>query len=131
MSAAMIEAPSTATRTGSITRTRQLRPGRGGGRGTRPVSRSMAGVAAPALVGHTRPRPDARSCRPEYRRPAPITAAAADAVSAGWRLTNRGIAVVLITGALLVAAAVTVITATAITVTSDDYHPHGSALAHR
>lgn len=50
-------------------------------------------------------------------------------MSAGWQLTNRGIAVVLITGAVLAAAAITVITATAITVTSDGYHSTGSALA--
>jgi len=48
-----------------------------------------------------------------------------------WRLTNRGIAVVLIAGALLAAAAITVITATAITVTSDGYHAHESALVGR
>ncbi|HEY9291260.1 MAG TPA: hypothetical protein VIP98_08285 [Microlunatus sp.] len=55
----------------------------------------------------------------------------ATAESAGWRLTNRGIAVVLITGAVLVAAAIMVITATALTVTSDDYRPSQSALVSR
>jgi hypothetical protein len=55
-------------------------------------------------------------------------AAVADA---GWRLTNRGIAVIMVAGAVLAAAALTVITATAFTVTSDDYRPASSAVSHR
>jgi hypothetical protein len=50
---------------------------------------------------------------------------------ATWRLTNRGIAVIMIAGAMLVAAALTVITATAVTVTAEDYRPDQSALAGR
>lgn len=126
MSAATLERPA-GGRSAQTTRTRQLRPGRGAGRSTRPVSRSVAGVPAPSLE---RQRPVSRACSPEFARTA-APAAVAGVVSTGWRLTNRGIAVVLITGALLAAAAITVITATAITVTSDGYHSHGSALAQR
>lgn len=134
MSAATIETPSTTMRAGSSTRTRHLRPGWGSGRSTRPVSRSIAGVGAPQ-IGRGRPlRADAHACRaecsPAYSRPVAVRSAAG-AVSTSWRLTNRGIALVLIAGAVLVAAALTVITATALTVTSDHYHSHGSALANR
>jgi hypothetical protein len=96
-------------------------------------------VPAPA-VGR-RLRVDARGCRPEAdaiesaeigrSRQTTASARIAGSVAAGWQLTNRGIAVVLVAGAVLAAAALTVITATAITVTSEGYHPHGSALAHR
>lgn len=130
MSAATLERPAVAGRSTETTRTRQLRPGRAAGRGTRPVSRSVSGVPAPELGRRRQLRPGSRACSPEFRAASarPRTAAAA---SMGWRLTNRGIAVVLITGALLAVAAITVITATAITVTSDGYHSHGSALVRR
>lgn len=146
MSAASLERPAVAVRSAGTTRTRQLRPARGGGRGTRPVSRSVSGVPGPSV--DRRLRVDARACRPqpeprvdrggarprtraEIGRPSRAGLRVADPVAAGWHLTNRGIAVVLIAGAVLAAAALTVITATAVTVTSQDYHPHGSALAHR
>jgi hypothetical protein len=128
MSAAMIESPNATNRIGSETRTRQLRPGRGAGRGVRPVSRSSAGVAAPTLGTPRQLRTGVRGCASESRY-RPRTVVVGEAASAGWRLTNRGIAVVMIVAAVLAAAAITVITATAITVTSEDYHPHGSALS--
>jgi hypothetical protein len=128
MSAALIEAP-TATSAGGTTRTRQLRPGRGGGRGLRPVTRSSAGVAAPSLGRPRQVRADPRGC--DSHLPDATWSTAGQAASAGWRLTHRGIAVVLIVGALLAVAALTVITATAVTVTSEGYHQHGSALPQR
>lgn len=127
MSAATLERPAVAGRSAGTTRTRQLRPGRGAGRGTRPVSRSVSGVAAPRLDRQSRAHSGSRACSPEFRRSA-VPAKAVAAASSGWQLTNRGIAVVLVAGALLAAAAITVITATAITVTSDNYHGQGSAL---
>lgn len=130
MSAATLERPAVAGRSAGTTRARQLRPGRGAGRGTRPVSRSVSGVPAPRLDRRSRPGSGTRACSPEFR-PSSAPAKAVAAASTGWRLTNRGIALVLITGALLAAAAITVITATAITVTSDGYHSQGSALAGR
>lgn len=130
MSAASLERSAVTIRSAGTTRTRQLRPGRGGGRGTRPVARSMSGVSAPA-VGHRHElRAQARGCQAEPNRWQPAVVGV-ESTASGWRLTSRGIAVILIAGALLVAAAVTVITATAVTVTSDHYHSHGSALAHR
>ena len=128
MSAATLERPAVTARSAGTTRTRQLRPGRGAGRGTRPIGRSASGVRAPRL-DRRRPTSGPRACRPELRDAS--VPAKALAAPTGWSLTNRGIAVVLITGALLVAAALTVITATAITVTSDGYHSQGSAIAGR
>lgn len=130
MSAATLERPAVTVRSAGTTRTRQLRPGRGGGRGTRPITRSLSGVGAPAVGSGRRLRATARGCSAEANR-RQATPVVAESVTSGWRLTNRGIALVLITGAVLVAAALTVITATAVTVTSDNYHSHGSALAHR
>ena len=130
MSAATIERPVAARSTGG-TRTRQLRPGRGSGRSTRPASRSVSGVVAPQLRRARSRRTQIAGCSPEFRRAVGSATTVSESVAAGWRLTSRGIAVVLITGAVLAAAAITVITATAITVTSDSYHPHGSALSQR
>jgi hypothetical protein len=116
MSAALIEAPGDRRE-----RTRESRPSRGSARSVRPVARP-ATVVAPPQIGRPAVRSisAARACRSEPRATArPVSRA----VEAGWQLTNRGIAVVLITGAVLVAAAVTVITATALTVTSEDYRP--------
>jgi hypothetical protein len=93
------------------------------------------GVAAPSLG---RRGVDAHAVAGCHSEPAVrVTQTQAASVGAatgsrGWRLTDRGIAVVLITGAVLLAAAVTVITATAITVTSADYvQPGHSAIVGR
>ena len=126
MSAATVERPAVVGRSAGTTRTRQLRPGRGAGRSTRPIARSVSGVPAPSL---DRRSSVSRGCGPDI--PQAVATPAVSAASIGWRLTNRGIAVVLITGALLAAAAITVIAATAITVTSDGYHSQGSALVQR
>lgn len=130
MSAATLERPTVTARSAGTTRTRQLRPGRGGGRGTRPVARSLSGVGGPAIRSSRRLRVDARGCLAEPNR-RQATAVVAGSARSGWQLTDRGIALVLIAGAVLVAAALTVITATAVTVTSQNYHSHGSALAGR
>ncbi len=111
---------------------RQARPGRGSARTPRPTTRSLAGVPAPAV----RPGALAEELRIGAARSCTVVASTSAATvgpraRAGWRLTDRGIAVVLVAGALLLAAAVTVITATAVTVTSGSYHPAGSAIAQR
>ena len=52
----------------------------------------------------------------------PVRPKACATVSAPrWRLTERGIAVVLVAGLMIVVAALTVVTATALRVTSDSY----------
>lgn len=124
MSATSLERRTGAVRSVGPTRTRQLRPGWGAGRGTRPISRSLSGVSAPTVDHRYPPHPVVRSCSPALDR---TRAEPPD----GWRLTNLGIAVILIVGALLAVAAITVITTTAIRVTSDGYHPQDPAVAQR
>lgn len=132
MSAALIERPELSRPTAerrapvrslrSVPTTDRRRPSRGSARAVRPVGRATTGAPAPSL---RRPEVQARSCRSEVTRRMPAAA------EATWRLTNRGIAVIMVTGAMLVAAALTVITATALTVTAEDYRPDQSALAGR
>ncbi|HET9647416.1 MAG TPA: hypothetical protein VFP34_04195 [Microlunatus sp.] len=60
-----------------------------------------------------------------FRRPAHAEAKGA----AGWRLTERGIAVVVVTAAMLAVAAIAVVVPTALRVTGDNYQPlHTSQL---
>ena len=128
MTAATIDAPALRRGDSRPRRTvRGTRPSRGSARTVRPTARSLTGVAAPQVQPRTLRTATARSCdvvAPERR----LTATAA---VAGWRLTNRGIAVIMVAGAVLAAAALTVIAATALTVTSEDYQPTSSAVAHR
>lgn len=115
------------SRPGSQPGTRRgRRPSRGSARAGRPVGRSVTAVAPPRIGPAAAPTMPSgvRSCRVERAQ----RVRAVQAAQAGWRLTERGIAVVLIAGAVLAAAAVTVITATALTVTSEDYRPAGSSL---
>lgn len=102
-------------------------------RATPPVSSRRVGTASPAV----RPaRRDGRSTGPQTRPARPIdlprrlrrASAQSCAVSAptsvaasGWRLTERGIAVVLVAALMIVVAALTVVGLTALRVTGDGY----------
>lgn len=93
------------------------RPGRRTGRGTGPQARP-----ARPLTGGTRVlRP--QSCTVDA--PAPRAAAAA---SSSWRLTERGIALVVVTGLLIVTAALTVVGLTALRVTGERYAGAGQTV---
>jgi hypothetical protein len=92
------------------TRTRPRRPGPGVGPTARP--RRLRFSAPP------RPLSGARACEA-----APVSAA-----PRSWHLTERGVAVVLVVAAALVAASVMVVGLTALRVTSESYHP-GHAVA--
>ncbi len=81
------------------------------GRGVRPQSRPIRGVEVPA-ASISRPA-SARACVAEPTAAAPV------------RLTERGLAVILLTGLLLLVTAATVIGLTAFRVTSPDYLPYG------
>ncbi len=81
------------------------------GRGVRPQSRPIRGLEFPA-ASVSRPA-SARSCVAEPTAAAPV------------RLTERGLAVILLTGLLLLVTAATVIGLTAFRVTSPDYRPYG------
>ena len=97
-------------------RTRR-RPGRGTGPEARPAR--LAGPAVPL----SQPGQRARSCR--VATP-PRVGAATGAPSC--RLTDRGIALVLVTGLLIVTAALAVVGLTALRVTGDGYRAAGQAV---
>lgn len=105
------EAP-TARSTAPVRR-RPRRTGPGTGPGTRP-SRV---VPAPSLAPSRPLRP--QSCRAEV----PV------APPRSWRLTERGLAVVMVTAVLIVTAAVAVVGLTALRVTSEGYRATGSDYA--
>jgi hypothetical protein len=70
--------------------------------------------------------PKVRACVVDVAAPAPAPLPVARAVT---RLTDRGIAVVLVAGAMIVVAAVTVIALTALRVTGDNAQPLSSSHA--
>jgi hypothetical protein len=94
-------------------RTRPDRPSRGTGRQTGPQARPGQVVDAPTLHRPTAAR--VQGCRAE----------AAVAAPAAWRLTNRGIAVILTAAVMITFAALTVIGLTALRVTSPTYQAYG------
>lgn len=106
-------------------RQRELRPGWGTGRRTRPTSRPAHPVSAPRLEPAV--RPDVASCR--VSAPVLTTQSAPAPVPSRWRLTERGIALVLATGLAIAAAALVVVSLTALQVTGDSYAPAGQLTA--
>lgn len=92
--------------------------------GERPALRA-SGVPGPRLVS-----PAVRTAvRHDRRRGAVGTASStgsqrsATTAQAPWRLTDRGLAVVMAVGLVLMVASVVAVVSTAITVTSEDYRP--------
>ena len=111
--------PSPAQRGAAAPSRTPVRPGRRTGRGTGPQAR-------PARRASGGPLGQARTVRPQscaVGAPAPA-ATAADA----WRLTERGIALVLVTGLLIVTAALTVVGLTALRVTGERYADAGQSI---
>jgi len=103
---------------------RRRRPARGSGRAAGPNLRPAAGCSSPvtgrAAVGR------AQACSlpaPDVSRVSVTSMSSA----ATWRLTDRGVAVVLVLGLMIMVAALTVVGLTAVTVTSDGYQPTVSA----
>lgn len=110
--AAAVEQPSAAQRTVAAPVRGPGRPGRRTGRGSGPQAR-------PA-----RPLTGAPARRAPVQRPQSCSVEAPGRVvpgTGGWRLTERGIALVLITALLIVTAALTVVGLTALRVTGDRY----------
>lgn len=98
-------------------RTSKVRaPGRAG-RDVRPRARPVRAVPAPTMVPASGTA--ARGCTV----PTAWLATAPAVATASWRLTDRGIAVILVAGAMIVLAAVTVVGLMALHVTSEGYHP--------
>ena len=85
-----------------------VRPGRRDGRGSGPQTRPSRPVQLPRSLS----RSHGRSC---------LVAAPAPTRSAGWQLTDRGIAVILVVMLMIVVAALAVIGLTALRVTGDGY----------
>ncbi len=93
------------------------RPGRRSGRGAGPVGRPATGAPAPQLRRATVTGPSACVAPAAPTRPRPQLRPLASSV----RLTERGIALILVAGVLVTVAALTVVGATATRVTSDRY----------
>ena len=87
-----------------------VRPGRRDGRGSGPQTRPSRPVQLPRSLS----RSHARSC--VAAAPIPVTARATE-----WRLTDRGVAVVLVVALMIAVAALAVIGLTALRVTGDGY----------
>lgn len=89
----------------------RVRPGRRTGRGPRPQARPDQGLPAPrSLLA-----PGVRACAPV----APVRTRIG--ASTRWRLTERGIAVLLVSLAMIATAALAVVSLTAVRVTSSGY----------
>ena len=91
------------------TRVEPRRRGLGSGRRHGPWARPTHAVPAPTLAKHD--RSTVQACRLEGSAAARL----------GWRLTDRGIAVIMVVGLMIVTAALSVVGLTAIRVTSTDY----------
>jgi hypothetical protein len=104
---------------GPVTRPMRPRPGRGSGRAATPTLRPAGVCPAPGV--DRRPAAQTRSC--VVSEPSPAAASPA----ASWRLTDRGVAVVLVAGLMIMVAALTVIGLTAAKVTGEGYRVTVSA----
>lgn len=93
-----------------------VRPGRRSGRCPSPTSRPTGAVKAPVLR-QVRSRP--RTCE--------VTGAVPQ--SSTWRLTDRGITMILVVATMIAMAALSVIGLTAARVTSERFHPATSIVA--
>lgn len=101
------------------------RRGRGAGRGRSPQSRPGRVPRAPLLDA-----PPLRQAREARVSSCTVTASAP--ASAGWRLTDRGIAAILVAAMMIVFAGALVVGLTALHVTSATYQSSGqSQLARR
>jgi hypothetical protein len=96
-----------------------VRPARRSGRGTRPSARPPRPLDIPLVK--VAPGARARSCAVAVPTPAPTRAASS------WRLTDRAIALVVVTGLVVVTAALAVVGLTALRVTGDRYHVPASS----
>ena len=107
----------------SVRPLRPRRPARGSGRGAGPTLRPVEACPAPRLA--QTPVAAVRSCvvpSPE----ADVSLAPASSAPA-WRLTDRGVATVLVVGLMIMVAALTVVGLTAFRVTGGTYQPTVSA----
>lgn len=98
-----------------------VRPARRSGRGTRPAARPARPLETPVVKVARDVGP--RSCTVT----APVVAPVPVRPTASWRLTDRAIALVVVTGLVLVTAALAVVGLTAVRVTGERYHVPASS----
>lgn len=96
------------------TRTRSRRPSRGAARQVRPSAQPRTAVPGPRL--RVVDSAAARSCRIDDAVPVRD-------LDFDWRLTRRGMTVIMVIGLAIAAVALLVIGATVARVTADDYRP--------
>jgi hypothetical protein len=105
--------------------TRPMRPrraGRGAGRTAVPMLRPAELRHAPGAA--RRPPSQTRAC---VLPSPPTTRAPVASAATAWRLTDRGVALVLVIGLMIMVAALTVVGLTAVTVTDEGYRATVSA----
>ncbi len=102
-------------------RTAPARPARREGRGTGPSARPPRPLGTPVIKAPRGAGP--RSCAAASPAPSRVSAASS------WRLTDRAIALVVVTGLVIVTAALAVVGLTAVRVTGERYHVPGSSPA--
>lgn len=102
---------------------RRRRPARGSGRSAGPILRPAPTSPTPAAL--RTPTVRARACRPPSPEVAVVPAATDPDL--GWRLTDRGVALVLLVGLMIMVAALTVVGLTALRVTGGGYQASVSA----
>jgi hypothetical protein len=106
------------------TRARPTRPPSGNARGATPRLKPAISLPAPTVA------PPGSGAQPRACRTAPAgrrEPSAAAAPTSSWRLTERGIAVVLVLAAMVAVAALAVVVPTAFRVTGGNYQPTGSS----
>lgn len=101
------------------------RPARGQGRASAPRLRPASPVPAPTLASLTG-TPRSRACLAPHSAAVGSTAVIANQ-TASWRLTDRGVSVVLVVLAMVAVAVLAVVVPTAIRVTGDNYQPVGTS----
>lgn len=116
--------PRRTARASSTTTTAPVRPVRRTGRGTGPEARPARRLEAPPVI-QSRRGASSQGC--SVTTPLATAPRAQRAEGAHWRLTDRGIALVLVTGLLIAAAALAVVGLTAIRVTGERYHHDGQS----
>ncbi len=115
MDVTTLEAPQGGTPSRLSAAIRPTAPSRAPGRPRRRAGRGLGPQARPARTASTGQAP--------LRRPASCTVPPAQlsATRTSWRLTERGIALVLVAGLLVVTAALTVVGLTAVRVTGERF----------
>jgi hypothetical protein len=107
------------------------RTARGRARAGTPHLRPAAPLPAPTLAPTASPARHPRACVasvPETSRSTPnVQPRHVDPRAGSWRITDRGIAVVLVAVAMVAVAALAVVVPTALRVTGDNYQPIGTS----